>query len=572
MADLTEIIPPTSLEKDRRELLFEYFFRRLARFRNDRLRWAHVEEDLRAEGDKNLSTHLEGFGEEIDSWANTLLRGVWATCQLDGDCPLLDRLAETSLRDIKLPLEGSQLKQSIHTILFLDLTENKRYSSQTRAFLSSFDTDLQASEHTIVATLQNPEQALSEAEKHATSRQASKNKILRRVGIGVGAVAGGVLVGVTGGLAAPLVGAGLGSALGVLGVGGTAAGVLATGLASSGVVCGALFGAYGATSTAGMIGRYTASVADFEMLRIGQPRNDGEESLAVNICVSGWLDGVDDVTAPWTIFDLGPEFEETLALKWEVKALEELSTALGDLVKSHALKFVRAEIIRRTAFSGLLAAVPPLALLKIGQVVDNPWMKSKSLAVKTGKVLATLLLERAFGTRPVSLTGYSLGALAIYTALEQLSTLPPKQTIHLIDSVYLFGLPASLSLPNWAAIRRIASGRVVNGYCEEDWVLGVLGRATSDGGLKGNFNIAGMKPVDLQGVENLEWDVGGHLGWRANVGVCLEHLGLRVNPECVRQQKERGKRKEEKLEEKEGGGSEREEEPAEESRRRSNSP
>jgi hypothetical protein len=232
------------------------------------------------------------------------------------DCPTLDRLAETSLRGLKLPFEEPQLRQTINTILFLDLTETKRYSSQIRAFLGTFETDLQSSEHTIVATLQNPERALSEAEKHATTNQASKNQILRRVGIGVGAVAGGVLVGVTGGLAAPLVGAGLGSVLGVLGVGGTAAGVLATGLASSGVVCGALFGAYGATSTAGMITRYTASVADFEMLRIGEARKEGEESLAVNICVSGWLDDVEDVKAPWTIFDLGPEFEEAFALKW----------------------------------------------------------------------------------------------------------------------------------------------------------------------------------------------------------------------------------------------------------------
>jgi hypothetical protein len=182
-------------------------------------------------------------------------------------------------------------------------------------------------------------------------------------------------------------------------------------------------------------------------------------------------------------------------------------------------------------------------------VPDNPWMKAKSLAVKTGKVLATLISERALGTRPVSLTGYSLGALVIYTALEQLASLPPSKTIHLVDSVYIFGLPASLSLPKWSAIRRIASGRVVNGYCENDWVLGVLGRATGDGGLKGNFDLAGMKPVELQGVENLEWDVGGHLGWRSNVGVCLEHLGVRVDSQRVKEQKERGRKREKKLEE-----------------------
>jgi hypothetical protein len=200
--------------------------------------------------------------------------------------------------------------------LFLDLTESKQYSSQTRAFLFGFDPDIQPAEQMIAATLQNPEKALSEAEKQATSTHASNSKIWRRVGIGAGAVAGGVLIGVTGGLAAPLVGAGLGSVLGVLGVGGTAAGILATGLASSSIVCGALFGAYGAQSTAGMVKRYTASVNDFEFLRIGKPRREGEGSLAVNICVSGWVNEEEDVTAPWTIFDLGPEHEEIFALKW----------------------------------------------------------------------------------------------------------------------------------------------------------------------------------------------------------------------------------------------------------------
>lgn len=175
-------------------------------------------------------------------------------------------------------------------------------------------------------------------------------------------------------------------------------------------------------------------------------------------------------------------------------------------------------------------------------------MKAKALATKTGKVLAILLAERAFGNRPVNLIGYSLGALVIYTALVELSAFSPERTIHLVDSVYLFGLPASLSLRQWASIRRLASGRVVNGYCNEDWILGILGRVTSDGGLKGNFNIAGMNPVELQGVENLEWNVGGHLGWRGHVGVCLEHLGLHVDEELVREQKERYNKMEKKME------------------------
>ncbi|KAF8502436.1 hypothetical protein JB92DRAFT_3123781 [Gautieria morchelliformis] len=44
----------------------------------------------------------------------------------------------------------------------------------------------------------------------------------------------------------------------------------------------------------------------------------------------------DDVTAPWMIFDQG---EDTFALQWEVKALKDLSTALYDLIKLHALNY-----------------------------------------------------------------------------------------------------------------------------------------------------------------------------------------------------------------------------------------
>jgi hypothetical protein len=66
-------------------------------------------------------------------------------------------------------------------------------------------------------------------------------------------------------------------------------------------------------------------------------------------------------------------FNRTVLLGYsqEVRALKELSTALSDLLKSHALKLVRMEIIKRTVLSGLLAAVPPLALLKIGQIVGQ---------------------------------------------------------------------------------------------------------------------------------------------------------------------------------------------------------
>jgi hypothetical protein len=94
-----------------------------------------------------------------------------------------------------------------------------------------------------------------------------------------------------------------------IGVGGTAAGMLATGLATSSVVCGTLFGAYGAKSSAAMIERHLREVRDLAIVPLRPPK----ETLAVRLCISGWLGDEKDITAPWSIF--GDECD-TYALQW----------------------------------------------------------------------------------------------------------------------------------------------------------------------------------------------------------------------------------------------------------------
>lgn len=168
-------------------------------------------------------------------------------------------------------------------------------------------------ERAIVATLKNPEQAVQDARKQTQQTKedhANRGKALRWAGMGLGAVAGGVAIAVTGGLAAPLVGAGVTSILGFLGVGGSAVGLLASGLAGSSVVCGALFGAYGAKSSADMISRYTKEVEDLAIVPV--VINNEQETVAVRLCVSGWLDSPKDVTVPWSIFG----GDDTFALQW----------------------------------------------------------------------------------------------------------------------------------------------------------------------------------------------------------------------------------------------------------------
>lgn len=147
-------------------------------------------------------------------------------------------------------------------------------------------------------------------------------------------------------------------------------------------------------------------------------------------------------------------------------------------------------------------------------------MNAKALAVKAGAVLGDLLSRRVFGNRPVVLTGYSLGALVVFEALKNLAALSPSKTSCLVQDVFLFGTPTSTDATSWTSIRRLVAGRLVNGYSTDDYVLAVLSRASDV-----NWKVAGLEPVDVMGVENINCDVDGHLKWRGMIGKSLQRVG-----------------------------------------------
>ncbi|KAL4251752.1 TMCO4 family protein [Abortiporus biennis] len=492
--DLTKLVPSTKLDEASRLTIFQHFSRKLASHRNTAILYSELEQFASSE---NLESH-HAFVVEINKWAEELHRNAWDACQEPGggSYPGFNSLADTSTRDLS-PLPNPDLVSSLlRSVLFLHITTSKQYHSHSRAFLFSWSVPIE--ESVIVSTLKDPEHAIEEAQQKTQSAKdthASQGQMLRNVGIGVGAVAGGVLIGISGGLAAPLVGAGVTSILGFLGVGGTAAGLLATGLASSSIVCGALFGAYGSKKSAEVIERCTREVRDLAIVPVRPPA----DTLA-------------------TVFG----GDDTFALQWEVDALIQLSNALVALVKSQAVKYVKAQIIKRTVLAALFAALSPTAWLKIAQIIDNPWANAKSLAHKTGKVLGTLLAQRVLGNRPITLVGYSLGSLVIFEALQYLATLPPSETVHLIQDVYLFGSPIPSNQRPWTAARRVIAGRLVNGYGKDDYILTLLSRMSDM-----SWDVAGLGPVDVQGVENVLCDVDGHLRWRSMIGKSLEKCGVR---------------------------------------------
>ncbi|KAF8212107.1 hypothetical protein K438DRAFT_1902933 [Mycena galopus ATCC 62051] len=525
MADLTQLVPPKDLSATVKQTVFDHFICRLASFRNTAGLYLTLENDLSSLKPQAKASRKEQFDREIQTWAQNLLEQTWRYVQRKAlllwsdsekdKCPELDPYTDTSTGHLP-PLPPPEiLSRILNTVLFLHIATSKEYSARTRTFLSTFGS---FDEQLIVSALRNPEKAIEETQKQtqvARENHAKRGKTLRYLGVGLGAVAGGVLVGITGGLAAPLVGAAASTVLGILGVGGTAVGLLATGLASSTVICGALFGAYGARTTSNMVQRHTREIRDLAIVPVHKLRKD-QETLAVRLCVSGWLTSWDDVVAPWTVFG----GDDTFALQWEVELLKSLSNALTSLVKSNTMRYIQFQVLKRTVLASLMTSLLPMAWLKIGQIIDNDWMNSRALAIKAGAVLGDLLANRVFGNRPVTLTGYSLG-LVIFEALKYLTTLPPSQTTHLIEDVFLFGTPVPTDPAAWTSIRRLASGRVINGYSEDDYVLGVLSRLSNV-----SWGVAGLQPVDVMGVENVFCkDVDGHTKWRGMIGKSLQQCG-----------------------------------------------
>ncbi|KAI1800140.1 DUF726-domain-containing protein [Daldinia bambusicola] len=427
---------------------------------------------------------------------------------------------ETALR--KMPKEKRIL--ILHSVLLL-LLSLEHYNAHSRVLLLHLTTSLGLSA-TVLAEDETrvARGLLSAAEKMSadeeTKKRAEENRTARRWKMGVAGVAGAALIGITGGLAAPLLASGLGTVLGGIGLGATATAGYLGALAGSGVLVGGLFGAYGAKMTSKAMEQYTRDVEDFAFVPIERPGETEIEArrLRIAIGISGWLDDKDDVVRPWKC--IGPG-QEPFALRFELEALINLGNALTTLVTSAAWSYAKSEIIKRTVFAALSAGLWPLGLLKASHIIDNPWSIANQRAQKAGEVLADALINKAQGERPVTLIGYSLGAKVIYACLQQLAK---RRAFGLIENAIMLGAPTPSSSADWRRVRSVVTGRVVNAYSANDYVLAFLYRSSSV-----QLGVAGLHPVlDVQGVENV--DVGdlvkGHTLYRHATAPVLKRVGF----------------------------------------------
>ncbi|XP_040921184.1 transmembrane and coiled-coil domain-containing protein 4 [Toxotes jaculatrix] len=350
----------------------------------------------------------------------------------------------------------------------------------------------------------------SEEESSRRLKRERGRKLRRYLLIGLATVGGGTVIGVTGGLAAPLVAAGAGA---VLGAGGAAALGSATGIA----IMASLFGAAGAGLTGYKMNKCVGAIEEFEFL----PLSSGKH-LHLTIAVTGWLCSgkYSSFQAPWC--SLG-ECGEQYCLVWESRFLRDLGSAMTSLLDG-LVSIVAQEALKYTVLSGIVTALTwPASLLAAASVIDNPWCVCLNRSAEVGKHLAQVLRSRQQGKRPVSLIGFSLGARVIYYCLQELANDQGSEGV--VEDVVLLGAPVDGSEKAWERMARVVAGKIVNGYCRGDWLLGFLYRSSA-----AQLSVAGLQPINIQDQRIINVDlssvVKGHLDYMRQMDTILVAVGV----------------------------------------------
>ncbi|KNZ59775.1 uncharacterized protein VP01_1664g9 [Puccinia sorghi] len=406
--------------------------------------------------------------------------------------------------------------------LFLVLIVDSVYDARSRVFLGRCAHKLRLSwmdvvlfERRLTEALEVEEDMRKESSSEEIQQHEQNSKTKRLVMMGAATIGGGLVIGLSAGLLAPVIGAGLAAGFTTIGIGGTSGFLAGAGGAAVITTAGTVTG----MNIAGRgMGKRTQTVSTFKILPLHNNRR-----VNVFLTIPGFMEGTnDDVRLPFSVMD--QSMGDVFSILWEPEMMGETGNILK-ILTSEVLTQVGQQVLQATVLTALMSALQwPLMLTKLGYLIDNPWSNALARARAAGILLADILIKRHVGVRPVSLIGFSLGARAIFYALVELAR---QKAYGIVQEVYLLGATVTAPAKTWREIRGVVAGRFVNGYCQNDWILGYLYRATT-GGIQ---TVAGLSPVtsvpDMENV-NLTGIVVGHMSYRALMPVVLAELGFKV--------------------------------------------
>uniref|UniRef100_A0A8C8CTH8 Transmembrane and coiled-coil domain-containing protein 4 n=1 Tax=Oncorhynchus tshawytscha TaxID=74940 RepID=A0A8C8CTH8_ONCTS len=259
------------------------------------------------------------------------------------------------------------------------------------------------------------------------------------------------------------------------------------------------------------------AIEEFEFL----PLSSGKH-LHLTVAVTGWLctGKYSSFQAPWC--SLGACGEQ-YCLVWESRFLRDLGSTMAALLDG-LVSMVAQEALKYTVLSGIVTALTwPASLLAVASVIDNPWSVCLSRSAEVGKHLAQVLRSRQQGKRPVSLIGFSLGARVIYFCLQELAKDQGCEGV--VEDVVLLGAPVDGTAQAWGRMVKVVAGKIVNGYCRGDWLLGYVYRGSS-----AQLSVAGLQPISLNDRRIFNVDlssvVKGHLDYMRQMDTILVAVGV----------------------------------------------
>lgn len=487
--------------------------------------------DIKNEQEIKMIETLSCHGVETSDLSKTFNSNISIENHLNDEDDREDlkmiNVSQTEIKDEKT-IE-IDVKWTLICDLFLILLESSVYDARSRTLLLHFGSSIGISnieiyqfERRITDSLEideafeiiNNNQTWDESDILMEHKRKQKNtKIVK---IALATAAGGLVIGLSAGALAPVIGAGLAAGLTTIGIGGTSgflAGVGGTAvIATTGTLTGMRAGKNAMQHRVG-------SVKTFEFIPLHNNRR-----VNLTITVSGWMSGtMDDVRLPFSTVD--QVMGDLYSLLWEPEMLTSMGQTINILaneILTQSIQQILGSTLLITLMSGLQL---PMMLSKLGYLLDNPWNNSLDRAWRSGKVLADTLRRKKLGVRPITLVGFSLGARLIYSCLLSLAK---SGDFGIVENVYLFGSPIVIHDDEISLARSVVSGRFVNGYMKQDWILGYLFRATS-GGLR---TIAGLSPIDeaKYNIENFNCSefVKGHMQYREAMPKLLKEAGWEV--------------------------------------------
>ncbi|XP_044524640.1 transmembrane and coiled-coil domain-containing protein 4 [Gracilinanus agilis] len=102
----------------------------------------------------------------------------------------------------------------------------------------------------------------------------------------------------------------------------------------------------------------------------------------------------------------------------------------------------------------------------------------------------------------------------------------------IIEDIVLLGAPVEGEAKYWKPLKKVVSGRIINGYSRGDWLLSFVYRTSSV-----QLKVAGLQPVTLDDRRMVNVDlssvVSGHLDYMKKMDTILKAVGIRTREDSL---------------------------------------